>query len=331
MIQLVSTAEAVLDRRLAALSPQERAEPDLDLSPSQILVDYLTAAFPTRQMRVYRDAGGTTRSEPMTDIDGNPVPCQAAIRARDALVEDLCAMPPVPAALDELVRHFGTERLAEVTGRSRRIVVDPAGRQKVERRGGRANIAETDAFMAGRKHILAFSEAGGTGRSYHSDRASKSAGRRRVHFLLEPGWRAANAVQGLGRTHRTSQMTPPVFRPVTTDCRGERRFISTIARRLDALGALTRGQRQTGSQNLFDPADNLESDLAKEALVQWYRLLHAGKLASIKLAAFEQMTGLALVDADSGMLKERLPNGITFWDDQSVCMIASSSPLGSRK
>jgi hypothetical protein len=53
---------------------------------------------------------------------------------------------------------------------------------------------------------------------------------------------------------------------VTTDCRGERRFISTIARRLDALGALTRGQRQTGGQNLFDPADNLESDYAREAL-----------------------------------------------------------------
>lgn len=215
-------------------------------------------------------------------------------------------MPAVPAALDELVCHFGTERFAEVTGRSRRIVIDATGRQKVERRGGRANLAETDAFMSTRKHVLAFSEAGGTGRSYHSDRATRSANRRRIHFLLEPGWRAANAVQGLGRTHRTNQETPPVFRPVTTDCRGERRFISTIARRLDALGALTRGQRQTGSQNLFDPADNLESDFAREALVQWYRLLQNGKLASVGLADFETMTGLSLTE-DSGALKERLP------------------------
>lgn len=306
VVQLITTAEAVLDRRLAALSPEERAGLDLDLSPREAMVDYLTSAFPIRQMRVFKDAGGTVRSEPMNDVDGNPVLCQAAIRARDGLIENLCAMPPVPAALDELVRHFGTERFAEVTGRSRRIVVDPAGRQKVERRGGRANLAETDAFMSARKHILAFSEAGGTGRSYHSDRASKSAARRRIHFLLEPGWRAANAVQGLGRTHRTNQVAPPVFRPVTTDCRGERRFISTIARRLDALGALTRGQRQTGSQNLFDPADNLESDLAKEALVQWYRLLQHGKLASVGLTDFETMTGLSLTE-DSGALKERLP------------------------
>jgi hypothetical protein len=28
---------------------------------------------------------------------------------------------------------------------------------------------------------------------------------------------------------------------------------------LDALGALTKGQRQTGGQGLFDPKENLES------------------------------------------------------------------------
>jgi hypothetical protein len=65
--------------------------------------------------------------------------------------------------------------------------------------------------------------------------------------LLEPGWRADRAIR-LGRTNRTHQASAPVFRPVTTDCRGERRFISTIARRLDALGALTRGQRQTAGR-----------------------------------------------------------------------------------
>ena len=65
---------------------------------------------------------------------------------------------------------------------------------------------------------------------------------------------------------------------MTTDVRGERRFISTIARRLDSLGALTRGQRQTGGQNLFNPADNLESSYAKEALTRWFHLLFNGKL-----------------------------------------------------
>jgi hypothetical protein len=96
-----------------------------------------------------------------------------------------------------------------------------------------------------------------------------------------------------------------VFRPVTTDCRGERRFISTIARRLDALGALTRGQRQTGGQNLFDPADNLESDYAREALTRWYHLLHQGKLTSIGFADFCERTGLQL--EKEGCLTDNLP------------------------
>jgi hypothetical protein len=306
VVQLVTTAEAILDRRLAALSPEDRADLDLDLSPRDYMIDYLKNAFPTRMMRVFHAADGAMRSEIMIDETGNPVHCREAMAAREDLIERLCAMPPIPAALDALIAHFGTDRVAEVTGRSRRIIVT-AGRQKLERRGARANLAETDAFLDGVKPILVFSDAGGTGRSYHSDLGCKSADRRRVHFLLEPGWRAAAAIQGLGRTHRTNQASPPIFRPVTTDCKGERRFISTIARRLDSLGALTRGQRQTGGQNLFDPADNLESDYARDALNQWYHLLYEGKLTSTNLDTFQAMTGLKLVEGEGGGLLERLP------------------------
>lgn len=127
---------------------------------------------------------------------------------------------------------------------------------------------------------------------------------RRVHFLLEPGWRADAAIQGLGRTNRTNQASAPLFRPVTTDVRGERRFISTIARRLDSLGALTRGQRQTGGQNLFDPADNLESTYAKEALHRWFGLLFAGKLEAVTLSRFEELSGLRVEGPDGAMVDD---------------------------
>ncbi|NBZ89799.1 toprim domain-containing protein, partial [Stagnihabitans tardus] len=40
------------------------------------------------------------------------------------------------------------------------------------------------------------------------------------------------AIQGLGRTNRTNQAQPPLFRPVATDVKAEKRFLSTIARRL---------------------------------------------------------------------------------------------------
>lgn len=307
IVQLVTTAEAMLDRRLASLDADERADLDIELSPREYMIDYLKTAFPTRMLRVFNGTDGEPRSELMIDEHGDPVNSQEAIRARDELIEQLCSMPAIPCALDEIIRHFGADSVAEVTGRTRRLVTDGAGRQRVERRSARANLGEADAFMAGRKQILLFSDAGGTGRSYHADRNCPTADRRRVHFLLEPGWRAASAIQGLGRSNRTNQASGPIFRPVTTDCRGERRFISTIARRLDSLGALTRGQRQTGGQNLFDPADNLESDYARDALTQWYHLLQRGKLTSTSLADFTRMTGLKLVSDDGGTLLDELP------------------------
>lgn len=306
VIQLVSTAEAMLGRRLAELSPDERANLDIDLSPREYVVDYLVNAFPTRAMEIYTDDEGFKRSRPAFDADGNPLISAEAENARTDMIEELCALPAVSAALDELVRHFGTDEVAEVTGRTKRLITDKNGDQKIESRSARTNLAETSAFMDGSKRIIVFSDAGGTGRSYHADRQVKNQ-RRRIHYLLEPGWRADAAIQGLGRSHRTHQASSPLFRPVTTDVKGEKRFISTIARRLDSLGALTRGQRQTGGQNLFDPADNLESSHAKEALTRWYHLLYQAKLKSISFDDFVRRSGLQLVDKSSGGLLEDLP------------------------
>lgn len=305
VIQLVSTSEAMLNRALAALTVEERANLDIELSPREFLMSYLTAAFPVRQMKTFVDETGKTRSEPMSDEDGRPVFSQEALAMRDDLLEQLCALPIVGSALDHIIGHFGTDAVAEVTGRSRRVIMDAHGRQRVESRSPRTNLAETDAFMRGAKKILIFSDAGGTGRSYHASLTCENQSRRN-HYLLEPGWRADAAIQGLGRTHRTHQATAPLFRPVSTDCRGERRFISTIARRLDSLGALTRGQRQTGGQGLFDPRDNLESDYAKESLEQWFRLLANGKLRSTTLDEFQKLTGLEL-EGEGGGLKEEMP------------------------
>ncbi len=305
VVQLVSTAEAMLDRRLADLSDEEREALDIDLSPREYVIDYLAKSFPVRLMQVFTDEDGNLRSEAMSDDDGNPVLCSRAIAARDALIEQLCALPPIATALDAIIEHFGTGAVAEVTGRSRRLVIGRDGQQRLERRSGSANVAEAQSFMEGTKRILIFSDAGGTGRSYHADLDCQNQ-QRRVHFLLEPGWRADNAIQGLGRTNRTNQASAPLFRPVTTDVKGERRFISTIARRLDSLGALTRGQRQTGGQNLFDPADNLESDYARDALSRWFHLLYDGKLEATSFGDFVERTGLRLENPDGG-LTDNLP------------------------
>ena len=88
--------------------------------------------------------------------------------------------------------------------------------------------------------------------------------------------------------------------------KGEKRFTSTIARRLDSLGALTRGQRQTGGQGLFREEDNLESSYAKAALLQLYSALCNGSISCCTLIQFQKATGLLLL-TEQGYIKEDLP------------------------
>ena len=63
---------------------------------------------------------------------------------RDDLVEQIGALPIVGSALDHIIGHFGTQAVAEVTGRSRRIVVDTAGRQRIENRSPRTNLSSRE-------------------------------------------------------------------------------------------------------------------------------------------------------------------------------------------
>ncbi|MEQ9178694.1 MAG: strawberry notch C-terminal domain-containing protein, partial [Nitratireductor sp.] len=106
------------------------------------------------------------------------------------------------------------------------------------------------------------------------------------------------------------QKQPPLVRPIATDVKAEKRFLSTIARRLDTLGAITRGQRQTGGQGLFRPEDNLESPYARDALRQLYLLIVPGKIEGCSLERFESATGLKLMDANG--IKDDLPPITTF-------------------
>ena len=314
VIQIVSTGEALTERRLAELPTEEWNDVRIDITPREYVLGYLQHSFPVQLYEPYSDAEGNVFSRPVTR-DGQPVESREAVARRDELIAHLASLPAVPGALDQVVQHFGTDMVAEVTGRSRRII-RKGERLVVQSRPGSANLSETQAFMDDQKRILIFSDAGGTGRSYHADLDARNQ-RLRIHYLLEPGWKADAAIQGLGRTHRTNQKQPPRFRPVATNVRAEKRFLSTIARRLDTLGAITRGQRQTGGQGLFRPEDNLESVYARDALRQLYVLLYRGKVEGCSLEKFEAMTGLKLT-GDNG-LKDDLPP-ITIWLNRMLAL-----------
>jgi len=312
VIQIVSTGEALTERRLAEIPTEEWNDIRADITPREYVLSYLETSFPVQLYEPFTDSDGKVSSRPVMR-DGQPVESREAVARRTALIEKLASLPAVPGALDQIVQHFGTDMVAEVTGRSRRIVRkrSPGGvdRLVVENRAASANLAETQAFMDDAKRVLIFSDAGGTGRSYHAELSARNT-RLRVHYLLEPGWKADAAIQGLGRTHRTNQAQPPLFRPIATDVKAEKRFLSTIARRLDTLGAITRGQRQTGGQGLFRPEDNLESAYARDALRQLYMLLVRGKVEGCSLDRFESVTGLTLMDSTG--IKDELPPNTTF-------------------
>ncbi|MBN8933751.1 MAG: strawberry notch C-terminal domain-containing protein, partial [Rhizobium pusense] len=311
VIQIVSTGEALMERRLSEIPTEEWNDISVDVTPREYVGSYLQHSFPVQLYEPFSDGEGNLSSRPVFR-DGQPVECREAVARRNEMLEQLGSLPPVPGALDQIVQRFGTDTVAEVTGRSRRIVRKGDGasaRLAVENRAPSANLAETSAFMDDQKRVLVFSDAGGTGRSYHAELSARNQ-RLRVHYLLEPGWKADAAIQGLGRTNRTNQAQPPLFRPIATDVKAEKRFLSTIARRLDTLGAITRGQRQTGGQGLFRPEYNLESAYARDALRQLYLLIVRGKVEGCSLERFESATGLKLMDSNG--VKDELPPITTF-------------------
>lgn len=304
VLQLVNTNEAATDRALATLGEDDSLE-DLDITPRDQLIQFIQTSFPTQQFETYIDENGNERSRPVLDSLGNPVRNKEAERMRDALIDDLNDIAVPDGPLDMILNEFGANKVAEVTGRTQRVILRD-GKRVRERRPGSANTSEADAFMGGKKDMLVFSMAGGTGRSYHADITAKNK-RRRRHYLLQPGWSAAPAVQGFGRSHRSNQASKPFYYLVTTDVVGQKRFISSVARRLDQLGALTKGQRQTGGQGLFSQKDNLESQYAKDAIERLIKGVYENaedlREYGLTMDVFTKGMGLTkLVDPRSGGL-----------------------------
>lgn len=306
VIQLTSTYEAAQERALASRDKDSDLE-DFDLTPVEILMQYVENGFPTQQFEEYEDENGNIRSRPVVDSKGNPVHSAEALEMKAQLLDELGSIRNIvpESPLDSVINYFGSDVVAEATGRTRRVILKK-GKRVVERRGRHANQAETNAFMNGKKRVMIFSEAGGTGASYHADMDAKNQ-QRRAHYVLQPGWRADVCLQGMGRTHRSNQKYAPWYWMTTTNLQGEKRFTSTISRRLNQLGALQFGERKAGSAGLFSAADNLESEQATDALHTFFADLVQGRLHEISLTEFERQTGLSLT-TPQGALRSDLPD-----------------------
>lgn len=306
VIQMTDTGEAKLNKELQKHSEEDIDLDELDMTPRELITSYVEKSFPVILQEEYTDDNGNLQVRDVVDSNGQPVISKKAVAMRDELLDRLndIAFPDSP--LDMIINAFGTDNVAEVTGRTKRLVYENAQdgtRKRVLQTRSNA-MAEADAqdFQAGKKRILIFTKAGGTGKSYHADKRAKNQQQRHL-YVLQAGWNAADALQGLGRVNRTNQVSSPIMHLVTTDVPGHKRFVTTIAKRLAQLGALTKGQRES-SEGLFTAADDLESDIAATTLSKYYATINPEILRKMGLydMVFSQGNGRTVArGADANM------------------------------
>lgn len=310
VLQLVNTNEAQQNRAVGRLEEGQDLE-DLDLTPRDVLMEYVKNAFPTRQYEEYEDERGVTRKRAVLDSEGNNVESAEALRMRDELLTRLGSLRVPDPPLDTIINHFGPENIAEVTGRKRRFVrkADENGdvRLTEEARSEQMINKEIQDFRDDKRRILIFSDKGGTGVNYHSDLREKNQ-RRRMHYVLQPGWRANKTLQGLGRTHRSNEANAPNYLLTSTDLPGHKRFTSANARKLDQVGALTRGQRQA-TGGIYNEADNLENRYARDAVTTFVQDLYYGQVEGMTFQELAPKMGLEnLIDNEGNLNVSRIPS-----------------------
>ncbi|KAH9640372.1 hypothetical protein HF086_003058 [Spodoptera exigua] len=269
-------------KKKKAASPKKKPSTTQDKIETMFERKNSAAATPT--VTVTTPAGHSLTGTPVGTNGLYLGPSRAAAPPRSA-IERACSMKEEllsaierlgrrlpPNTLDQLVDELGgTDNVAEMTGRKGRVVQTEDGQILYESRSEAdvpletLNLTEKQRFMDGQKDVAIISEAASSGISLQSDRRSVEL----YEVLFEKLNKSAKP-KAEGRTHRSNQVNAPEYIFLISDLAGERRFASTVAKRLESLGALTHGDRratETRDLSQFN-IDNKYGRAALEAVMR---------------------------------------------------------------
>lgn len=195
---------------------------------------------------------------------------QGHLAAVADLAERWADLPPLQSPIDQIVLHYGPDRVAELTGRGvRRVPVsqsDPSKGTRIEDRAPNAATLDHADFMEGRKEVLVFSLAyGGSGYDMHAGLDYRNQ-RRRVHLIVETGGQADVAIQGIGRTHRNNQVSAPEVYLCTSEVPSSGIANSRVIKNIERLGAISMGHREATARSFLDAIGDYTSAAAGMAL-----------------------------------------------------------------
>ncbi|MCC7316591.1 MAG: strawberry notch family protein [Planctomycetes bacterium] len=290
-LSLFNTGEAQADRKVRDARAQGLELNEFDATPREMIVQLIEKQFPIYQYREETDpVTGNVISVRVLDAAGNPEINRENLRRQQELLNKVADLDFPHNPLDALVSHFGAANVAEISGRTHRWENGKYVRRKIHGVTRRQlNEYETRQFQNGRKRLAIISGAGATGISVHADVTAQNQ-ERRVFYAFQLSWSADQQMQAFGRVHRSNQTSAPIIRLTLLDLAGQKRLVNAVSKRLAALGALTKGERQSLSGELFRPED-VTDEYGKAALGRLYREVERNQhaAAGIDMKELERM------------------------------------------
>src|SRR4030042_4423199 len=268
VISLYNTNESAVANKVSKAIQEGVDIEDLDFTPRELLADLIERYFPIYQYQEGTDPiTKTTTTVRLEDESGNPVINRENQEQKEKLLEMVAGLRLPDNPFDAVVNHFGPSKIAEISGRKKRL----EGRKYVARKikglpTKKINEHEIKNYQSGAKRVAVISGAASTGISLHSDVKGKNQ-QRRVFYVLQLSWSADKQMQSFGRVHRSFQKSAPEIKLVQTDLAGQKRLINTTSKRLATLGAISKGGRETLGGGLFDIEDI--TDQYGESAINW--------------------------------------------------------------